>query len=159
MNETLYKIAITHGDLNGISYEVILKALVDNKITELCSPIVYGMAKVASFYKNRLGMQEPALQVVKNIEQINLKKSNLLNIIEQEIQINPGKTEAVAGKMSELALQAVCRDLKAGKVDAVVTAPINKDNIQSDTFRYHGQHRDFHDGNNIFHSRRMKCRI
>ncbi|MBP5401440.1 MAG: 4-hydroxythreonine-4-phosphate dehydrogenase PdxA [Bacteroidales bacterium] len=142
MNETLYKIAITHGDLNGISYEVILKALSDNKMTELCSPIVYGLAKVASFYKNRLGMQEPGLQVVKSIEQISLKKNNLLNIVEQEVQINVGKSEAVAGKMSELALQAVCRDLKAGKVDAVVTAPINKDNIQSDTFRFHG-HTEF----------------
>ena len=142
MNETLYKIAITHGDLNGIGYEVILKALSDNKMTEICSPIVYGLAKVASFYKNRLGMQEPGLQVVKNIEQINLKKNNLLNIVEQEVQINIGKSEATAGKMSELALQAVCRDLKAGKVDAVVTAPINKDNIQSDTFRFHG-HTEF----------------
>ena len=142
MNDTLYKIAITHGDLNGICYEVILKALGDNKITELCSPIVYGLAKVASFYKNRLGMQEPALQVVKNVEQINLKKSNLLNIVEQEVQITPGKSDAMAGKMSELALQAVCRDLKAGKVDAVVTAPINKDNIQSDTFRCTG-HTEF----------------
>ena len=142
MNETLYKIAITHGDLNGIGYEVILKALSDNKMTEICSPIVYGLAKVATFYKNRLGMQEPGLQVVKNIEQVNLKKSNLLNIVEQEVQINIGKSEATAGKMSELALQAVCRDLKAGKVDAVVTAPINKDNIQSDTFRFHG-HTEF----------------
>lgn len=142
MNETLYKIAITHGDFNGISYEVILKALSDNKMTELCSPIVYGLAKVAAFYKNRLGMQEPGLQVVKNIEQINLKKNNLLNIVEQEVQINIGKSEALAGKMSELALQAVCRDLKAGKVDAVVTAPINKDNIQSETFRFPG-HTEF----------------
>ena len=142
MNETLYKIAITHGDFNGISYEVILKALSDNKMTELCSPIVYGLAKVAAFYKNRLGMQEPGLQVVKNIEQINLKKNNLLNIVEQEVQINIGKSEAMAGKMSELALQAVCRDLKAGKVDAVVTAPINKDNIQSETFRFPG-HSEF----------------
>lgn len=142
MNETLYKIAITHGDFNGISYEVILKALSDNKMTELCSPIVYGLAKVAAFYKNRLGMQEPGLQVVKNIEQINLKKNNLLNIVEQEVQINIGKSEAMAGKMSELALQAVCRDLKAGKVDAVVTAPINKDNIQSETFRFPG-HTEF----------------
>lgn len=142
MNETLYKIAITHGDINGIGYEVILKALSDNKMTELCSPIVYGLAKVASFYKNRLGMQEPGLQVIKSVEQINLKKNNLLNIVEQEVQINVGKSEAVAGKMSELALQAVCRDLKAGKVDAVVTAPINKDNIQSDTFRFHG-HTEF----------------
>lgn len=142
MNETLYKIAITHGDFNGIGYEVILKALSDNKMSELCSPIVYGLAKVASFYKNRFGMQEPGLQVVKNIDQINLKKNNLLNIVEQEVQINVGKSEATAGKMSELALQAVCRDLKAGKVDAVVTAPINKDNIQSDTFRFHG-HTEF----------------
>lgn len=142
MNDPLFKIAITHGDLNGISYEVVLKALADNKINELCSPIVYGLAKAASFYKNRFGMQEPALQIVKNAEQINLKKSNLLNLVEQEVQISPGKSEAVAGKMAELALQAVCRDLKACKVDAVVTAPINKDNIQSETFQYTG-HTEF----------------
>ena len=142
MNDPLFKIAITHGDFNGISYEVILKALADNKITELCSPVVYGLAKVASFYKNRLGMQEPTLQVVKSVEQINLKKSNLLNLFEQEVQINPGKSDNTAGKMAELALQAACRDLKARKVDAVVTAPINKSNIQSETFRYSG-HTEF----------------
>ena len=142
MNDALYKIAITHGDFNGICYEVILKALSDNKINELCSPVVYGLAKVASYYKKQMGIQEPLLQIVKNIEQISLKKSNLLNFTEQEVRITPGKSDAVAGKMSELALLAACQDLKAGKVDAIVTAPINKDNIQSDTFRFTG-HTEF----------------
>lgn len=142
MNETLYRIAITHGDYNGISYEVILKALSDNKITELCSPVIYGITKVASYYKNRLGLQEPTLHIAKNIEQINLKKSNLLNLIEGEVQITPGKSDSAAGKMSELALNVACRDLKEKKIDAIVTAPINKENIQSETFHFNG-HTEF----------------
>lgn len=138
MSENPFKIGITQGDINGISYEVILKALSDNKITELCTPIIYGIAKVASFHKSKLDMQESTIQVIKKLEQVNLKKSNLLNLVEQEVKVDLGTSTETAGKMAELSLNAACNDLKNRKIDAIVTAPINKANIQSATFKFNG---------------------
>ena len=138
MSENPFKIGITQGDINGISYEVILKALSDNKITELCTPIIYGIAKVASFHKSKLDMQESTIQVIKKLEQVNLKKSNLLNLVEQEVKVDLGTSTETAGKMAELSLNSACNDLKNKKIDAIVTAPINKANIQSATFKFNG---------------------
>ncbi len=138
MNEALFKIGITHGDLNGVGYEVIMKALNDNKMLELCTPVVYGIAKVASFYKNQMDLQDFSMQVIKGLDQLNLRKSNLINITDQEVAVEPGNTTQIAGKMAELALNAACKDLKERKIDAIVTAPINKANIQSNTFKFNG---------------------
>lgn len=70
---------------------------------------------------------------------MNLKRSNLLNLAEQEVKVEPGLSTNIAGKMSELALDMICKDLKSNLIDAVVTAPINKSNIQSSTFKFPGQ--------------------
>lgn len=137
MNENLFKIAITHGDLNGVGYELILKALCDNKITEICSPVVYGIAKVCSFYKNQLELSDFSLQVIKKVEQINLKKSNLLNVVEQEVKVEPGQKNDMASKMVELSYNAVLRDLKAKQLDAVVTAPVEDYAGQSEYLARH----------------------
>ena len=88
--KTIYKIGITHGDLNGISYEVILKALADNKILDLCTPIVYGLSKVAGYYKKNMQMQDFSFQYIKNAGQASLKKANLINLSETEVPINMG---------------------------------------------------------------------
>lgn len=139
MSDTLFKIGITQGDVNGIGYEVIMKALNDNKITEICTPIVYGMSKVANFHKSKLELPDFSFQVIKKIDQLSLKRCNLLNLGEQEVKLEPGTSSEIAGKMSELALNMACKDLKNKLIDAVVTAPINKANIQSPTFKFSGQ--------------------
>lgn len=138
MNESLFKIAITHGDYNGIGYEIILKALCDNKMTEFCTPIVYGLPKVVTFYKSLSPVQEISVQVIEKLEQINLKKNNLLSLAEQEVKVEPGKVSPEAGKMAEFALTAVCKDLKAKLLDAVVTAPVCLESIQSSSFKFNG---------------------
>jgi len=138
MSEILFKIGITQGDINGIGYEVIMKALSDNKITEIFTPIVYGVSKVANFHKSKLDLPDFSFQVIKKIEQVNPKKSNLLNLVEQEVKIDPGESTETAGKMAEMALNMACRDLKGKLIDAVVTAPINKANIQSPNFKFTG---------------------
>lgn len=136
--ENIYKIGITQGDINGISYEVIMKALSDYKIMELCTPVVYGLSKVASFHRKALNMNEFSFQFVKDADHISVKKPNLINLTDSEIKIDLGESTQIAGKMAELAIETACLDLKKSLIDAIVTAPINKANIQSETFNFNG---------------------
>lgn len=136
--ENIYKIGITQGDINGISYEVIMKALSDLKLMELCTPVVYGLAKVASFHRKVLNMNEFSFQFVKDAEHLSVKKPNLINLNESEIKVDLGESTSIAGKMAELSIETACNDLKKKVIDAVVTAPINKYNIQSETFNFNG---------------------
>jgi 4-hydroxythreonine-4-phosphate dehydrogenase len=140
--EQLYKIGITHGDLNGISYEVIMKALDDPKIVEICTPVVYGLAKTASYYRKVLEMNDFSFQFVRNVQQISNKKLNLINIFDEEIRIEVGEASEIGGKMAERALLAASNDLKNNLIDAIVTAPVNKHSIQSQTFKFAG-HTEF----------------
>jgi len=140
--EPLYKIGITHGDLNGISYEVIMKTLADQKILEICTPVVYGSAKVTNYYRKLLEMNDFSFQFIKNAQQATPKKPNLIIISDEEIKITMGESSAVAGKMAETALIAACNDLKNKSIDALVTAPVNKFNMQSPSFKFEG-HTEF----------------
>ena len=134
------KVAITHGDINGVGYEVILKAFSDARMFEHCTPILYGSTKVASYHKKLLpqlqqdfvftGIQDPA--------QAQDKKFNVINLTQDEIKIDIGKSTEAAGLLSRMALDRACEDLKKGSVDVLVTAPINKKNIQSGDFDFPG---------------------
>ena len=135
----LYKIGITHGDLNGIGYEVIIKALADHAIMDICTPVVYGLAKAASYHRKYMEMPDFSFQFIKSIEQTSQKRPNLLNIYEEEVKIDLGTSSKVAGQLAERALVMAGKDLKNKLIDAVVTAPVNKNNIQSDKFKFHGQ--------------------
>ena len=135
----LYKIGITHGDLNGIGYEVIIKALTDYSIMELCTPIVYGLAKAASYHRKYMEMPDFSFQFIKNVEQPSLKRPNLINLMDEEVKIELGTSTKIAGQLAEKALIMAGKDLKNKNIDAIVTAPINKNNIQSDRFKFHGQ--------------------
>ena len=140
--EQLYKIGITHGDLNSISYEVIMKALADPKIMEICTPVVYGLAKAASYHRKVLEMNDFTFQFIKNAQQPTPKKPNLINLSDEEVKITLGESSQVGGKMAALALNVACNDLKNKAIDAIVTAPIQKHNIQSPNFNFAG-HTEF----------------
>ncbi len=137
-----FKIGITHGDMNGIGYEVIIKTLQDPRMLEICTPVVYGLSKVASFHRKTLNIKDFSFNFVKNIQQASPKKANLLNLKDDEVKVNLGESTKIAGEMSELALHAAVKGLKANEIDAVVTAPIDKFNVQSKTFNYTG-HTEF----------------
>jgi 4-hydroxythreonine-4-phosphate dehydrogenase len=138
----IYKIGITHGDINGISYEVIIKALADNRIIDLCTPIIYGNSKIVQFYKRIVEIPEFSFQIINNVDTPSLKKVNLLNISEKDILVEPGKTTYDAGHLAELSLNYACRDLKNDKIHAIVTAPINKSNMPRESFKFPG-HTEF----------------
>lgn len=138
MEGNTIKIGITHGDINGIGYEVILKMLDDNRILELCTPIIYGSAKIAAFYRKALGMQQQQLHQINNVAEARDGAVNIINVVGEECKVEPGQSTKEAGAAAFAALEKAVQDVSAGALDAIVTAPINKDNIQSDLFTFPG---------------------
>ena len=134
------KLAITHGDINGIGYEVIIKTFSDSRMFEHCIPVLYGSTKVASYHKKLLPtqLQELNFSSIQDARQATDKKFNVINLVPDEIKIDIGKSTEIAGKLSRMALDQACEDLKKGSVDVLVTAPINKKNIQSADFDFPG---------------------
>ncbi len=137
-NEHPIKIGISHGDVNGISYEIIVKTLSDSRMLDFFTPVVYGSSKVASYYKKLLGIHDFNFHVVRNVEQVLPGKANLVNIFPDEIKLDPGQVTGIAGQAALRSLEAVTNDLSKGSLDALVTAPINKQNIQGDGFNFPG---------------------
>lgn len=131
-------IGISTGDVNGIGYEIILKALADNRIYEMFTPVIYGLAKIASYYKKHLNISDFNFNSIKRIENISHKKVNLINLHDNEVRIEVGKSTSVSGEQAYLSLEAATNDLKKGLIHAMVTGPINKKNIQSDNFHFPG---------------------
>ena len=136
------KVGITHGDFNGISYEIIIKTLMDKRIIEFFTPIVYGSSKVASYYRKTLDLNDIQFNLVKKADYANPKRINIINCINDEVKIEIGKLTEKAGELAFLALEKAVEDLKWNKIDVLVTAPINKSNIQSDKFNFTG-HTDY----------------
>lgn len=131
-------VGISHGDINGVSYEVILKTLAEPKIVENIIPVVYGSSKVAAYYRKSLDIQGVNLNIVNNISEINPKKINLINCTDDELKVELGKSTDEAGKAAFIALERATADLEAGHLHALVTAPINKKNIQTEGFHFPG---------------------
>jgi len=132
------KIGISIGDVNGIGLEIIIKTLADNAIYDYCTPIVYGHTKVASFYRRATEVSELNFNVIDNPGNAQPKRANMINCWEEDVKIEPGVLNKEAGKYAFLSLQRATDDLLAGTIDALVTAPINKDTIQSADFNFPG---------------------
>jgi len=130
-------VGISIGDLNGIGIEVILKAFQDKRMLELCTPVLFGATKVVSYHKKALNLEVP-VHGITNIDQINPNKINVLNIWKEEVKIDLGKATKESGTYAAKSLEAARNHLKENKVDVLITAPINKENIQSDSFNYPG---------------------
>jgi 4-hydroxythreonine-4-phosphate dehydrogenase len=132
------KVGISIGDVNGIGLEIIIKTLADSKIYDYCTPIVYGHTKVASFHRRATGVSELNFHVINDPSQVQHKKPNMINCWEEDVKIEPGVVSEAGGKYAFKSLERAVFDLKEGYIDALVTAPINKDNIQSDLFKFPG---------------------
>ena len=132
------KVGITHGDINGVGYEIILKTFENPEMMELCTPIVYGSPKTATYH--RKAFECSTNFVVKN----NARDAdeNTLNVVncfgEEEIKIDFGQSTPEAGKAAFVSLERALDDYRKGNIDVLVTAPINKHNIQCDGFHFPG---------------------
>lgn len=131
-------IGISHGDINGISYEVILKSLEDSRLLELCTPVIYGSPKVAAYHKKAVNIEELNLNNIRKPGEAHDKRINIINCIDDNVRVELGKSTRQAGESSFEALKVAVADLKSEDIDALVTGPINKQNIQSENFSYSG---------------------
>ena len=131
-------IGITQGDINGIGYEVILKTLSESRVLDAFVPVIYGSPKVAAFHRKQLDIQGINLNIINSVEELNPKRINIINCSDDEIKVELGRSTEEAGKAAFAALEQATEDLKKGALDAIVTAPINKKNIQSADFHFSG---------------------
>jgi len=138
LNLEKIKIGISIGDINGIGLEVIIKTFMDNRMLDFCTPIVYGSTKLANNYRKTLEATDFAFNRIASVTEANPKKVNMLSCWSEEVDLNLGQSTTNGGKYAFLSLDAACKDLFDGKIDALVTAPINKENIQSDAFTFAG---------------------
>ncbi len=132
------KVGITHGDYNGIGYEVILKMLDDERIPELCTPVIYGSAKIAALYRKQLGLQGPVPVQIRQADDANPGQYYIINVIGEDAKVETGHPSAEAGQAAFAALERAVADLREGKIDVLLTAPINKATIQSELFTFPG---------------------
>ena len=137
-NEKLIRVGITQGDTNGIGYEVILKALQNQQMTELFTPVVYGSAKTASYHRKALELQPVSMNVIRNSTDIKDGVNNLVEVANEEVKVELGVSSEIAGRAAFDALERAVTDLKQGYIDVLVTAPINKKSIQSEQFTFPG---------------------
>lgn len=129
MPQPLPRIAITHGDPNGVGYEVILKALDDERILELCTPIIYGSPKVAAYYRKQLGLQQRPWTTVSSGADAQDGTISIVSVPEADITAEPGQCSAKAGAAAIAAVDRALQDAADGAVDAIVTAPLCKSSV------------------------------
>ena len=134
-------VGISIGDLNGIGSEVVLKTFEDSRMLELCTPVIFANVKQLSFIKRNLDL-EINLQGIDRLDQLVLGKVNVLNVWREGFDLNLGTNDETVGQYAIKSFVTATQALKESKIDVLVTAPINKYNIQSDAFKFPG-HTDY----------------
>jgi len=137
MDNRKIKVGITHGDTNGVGYELIFKTFADPGMLELCTPVVYGAAKVASYHRKALGINVN-YHIVNSAAEAEDNALNFINTSDGEVKIDLGHPDAESGHLAYVALERAVQDAKAGDIDVLVTAPVCKAGIQCDGFRFAG---------------------
>lgn len=134
----LVKVGITHGDSNGVGYEILLKAFSDNRLPEIFNPIIYGSSKAASYHRRVLNYKANPFNIISRAEDATEGRINFINAVKNDIKIEIGVPNQSSGEASYLALETAVADLQNSKIDVLVTLPINKDSIQSQNFNFPG---------------------
>jgi len=134
-------VGISIGDLNGIGGEIVLKTFEDPRILEFCTPVIFASVKTISFLKNHFKL-DVNFNGINNINQITHKKINVFNVWNDRVNIEFGQEDPKIGEFAIKSLEAATKCLKNEDIDVLVTAPLNKHNIQSETFKFPG-HTDY----------------
>ncbi len=135
------KVGISIGDLNGIGIEVVLKSFEDSRMLDFCTPVIFASSKVVSFHKKALELTTN-IHGIDSISKIVPQKLNLLNVWKEMVDVELGKPSEISGKYALISLEKATEALQKGDIDVLVTAPIDKNNIQTDTFNFKG-HTEF----------------
>lgn len=137
MTNNKIRVGITHGDVNGVGYEVILKAFENPTMLELCTPLVYGSPKVAAYH--RKAIDSPTnFSIINSASDAQQGKLNIVNCVDDEIKVELGKPSTEGGKAALDALEFALKEYREGLIDVLVTAPINKHTIQNEDFHFPG---------------------
>ncbi len=131
-------LGISLGDINGIGPEVVIKTMLEPDMMDICTPVIFSSQKTMAYYRNVVGEQEFNFQAIRDFNQIQYKKPNVYVCYEEEVQIEMGKSTVTGGKYALKSLEMATQALLDKKIDALVTAPINKNNIQSEQFKFPG---------------------
>jgi 4-hydroxythreonine-4-phosphate dehydrogenase len=129
---------ISQGDINGIGYEVIIKTLMDPMINDFCVPVVYGSPKVAAYHRKALNINNFSFNNIRSADEANPKKANMINCLDDNIRVELGKSTPQGGEAAFISLEKAIEDLKSGKINVLITGPIDKKNIQSEKFSFKG---------------------
>lgn len=138
----LLRVGVTHGDINGISYEILLKTFSDNRLLELFSPVIYGSAKAAAYHRKVINCKPLSFNIINHPKEAKGGCINFINVIPEEVKIDLGQTSPEVGKAAFTALDRATNDLLNNNIDVLVTLPINKDSIQNEQFNFPG-HTEF----------------
>lgn len=153
MSEEKIIVGISQGDINGIGLEVIIKTFLDPQIFDICTPVVFGSNKTASFHRKALNIEDFSFNQIKDLSEINHKRANIINVYDDEPLVELGKQTETGGTYAFKSLEAAAYALAQKKIDVLITAPINKENIQSPDFKFpgHTEYLDdrFGDGNSL----------
>ncbi len=142
MSQNKIRIGISSGDINGIGLEVIIKTFLDPRMLDFCTPILYCSSKVASYHRKVLGINDFSFNLITDADNANSKRANIINCWDEEVKIELGYSTKIGGIYALKSLECALKDLKENKIDALVTAPIDKYNIQSEAFNFPG-HTDY----------------
>ncbi|HEX8516325.1 MAG TPA: 4-hydroxythreonine-4-phosphate dehydrogenase PdxA [Bacteroidia bacterium] len=153
MSDEKIIVGISQGDINGIGLEVIIKTFLDPQIFDICTPVLFGSPKTASFHRKALNIEDFSFNQIKDLSEINHKRANIITVYEEEPLVELGKQTPSGGLYAFKSLEAAAYALAQKKIHVLVTAPINKENIQSPDFNFpgHTEYLDdkFGDGNSL----------
>ena len=132
-------VGITQGDGNGIGYEVIIKALADERMLELCTPVIYGSSKIFGFYKKQIhNIDQINTNVINSAKDVHQKRVNIVNCLPENVFVEPGQSTPESAKAAMTSLERAVEDIKEGYIDVLVTAPFNKRAMAGEGFGYTG---------------------
>jgi 4-hydroxythreonine-4-phosphate dehydrogenase len=140
MEERIIKVGITHGDINGISYEVILKTFSDTRMAELCIPVLYGSSKIVAYHRKALELAPLNICSIGKAEEAGINRVNIINCINDETKVELSKSTAIANEAAFKALETAVEDLKRGAVDVLVTAPAADHCLAGSTYPAHTEY-------------------
>jgi 4-hydroxythreonine-4-phosphate dehydrogenase len=138
MSDTKLRIGISQGDINGVGMEVIVKTFLDPTILELCTPVLYSSQKTVAAHRKFLVVEDFNFYVLPQGEEPNPKRANLVSCYEEEVVMEIGQSTPAGGEYAVRSLVAACDALEKGEIDVLVTAPIDKHNVQSEAFSFPG---------------------
>ena len=132
-------VGITQGDGNGIGYEVIIKALADERMLDLCTPVIYGSSKIFGFYRKQIhNLDQINTNVINSAKDVHQKRVNIVNCLPENVFVEPGQSTPESVKAAMTALERAVADIKEGYIDVLVTAPFNKRAMTNEGFGYTG---------------------